>query len=88
MITQTLSKTMPLSAIWMEAKVMTDSGLKTRIEKGMKVVVENEALQPGGMVTHNVLECFGNIYSTVLYFKLQNITTGEITYLDVSPITL
>ena len=61
-------------------------GKQSRITKGDLIrVIKNEVVDvtPEAKATHKVLECKGNISSTVLFFELESLYNGDLSTLNI-----
>lgn len=85
-LANSFNKIMTLQAIYLIKPVRTSNGTTVRIEAGNKIRVKDNwiiDISPDAPATHEVLQCKGNITSTVLEFELQDLETKEISTLKV-----
>lgn len=81
-----LSKIMPLAAIWLNKPVQAGSARTVRIEAGDKIRIEDNAIvdiSEGIPATHRVTGCFGNITNSILFFELEDLRTNDYLKLNV-----
>ena len=80
------SKVMPLAAIWLNKPVQTGGKRTVRIEQGEMLRVKGNTIvdiSEDAPATHKVIECYGNVANTILYFELEDLHTKELLKLNV-----
>lgn len=81
-----LYKVHPIAAIWFDKSVQTATEKTARIAPGHLVRVDKDKIvdvTPDKKANYKVLECFGNISNTILYFHLKNIHNGDLLTLNI-----
>ena len=81
-----LYKVHPIAAIWFDKGVQTATERTARIAPGLIVRVEKDKIvdaAPDKKANYKVLECFGNISNTTLYFHLENIYNGDLLTINI-----
>jgi len=87
-LSNSLYKIIPLAAIWMtdNGTIQTETEKTCRITKGHKVrVLKGQIVNvtTDHPATHKIIECYGNISNTILYFEIENLKNGEQSKLNV-----
>lgn len=81
-----LYKVHPIAAIWFDKPIQTATEKTARIAPGHLVRVEKDeivSVKPGLRANYKVIECFGNISNSVLYFHLEHLTNGDLLTLNI-----
>lgn len=87
-LNKSFQKIQPIAAIWLSKPVWLVGKRTARIEKNDKIRVEYRGITDIDITndkpaTHTVLECYGNISNSVLYFELENMRTKELSTLNI-----
>lgn len=85
-LNKSLTKVMPLAAIWFDKPIQTESEKTARIVAGHKVFVKNGRIgnvSESNPANFEVVGCFGNVSDTILYFELKDLKTLETITLNI-----
>lgn len=83
---KSFTKINKIAAIWFDKPIQTATEKTARIAPGHLVRVEKDeivSVKPGLRANYKVIECFGNISNSVLYFHLENIHNGDLLTLNI-----
>ena len=81
-----LYKVHPIAAIWFDTPIQTATERTVRIAQGHLVRVEKDRIvnvSPEAKENYKVVECFGNISNSILYFHLEHLTNGYLLTLNI-----